>query len=107
LTTPTGANLHCTGLANLVILCNFLLTSATSGGATTHFHFTHGPVDFRIVLPEPAEAKNHLTLAKYSNCKLGSLSVVMELQDDINDIANCSLFVRSSIYVTYRDSPHQ
>jgi len=73
----------------------------------THFHFTCGPVDFGVVLPEPTEAKNHLTLAQSGNCELGSLSVVIESQDYIDDIVNFSLFIGSSIHIIHRNSLFQ
>ena len=70
----------------------------------THFHFTYGPINFRIVLMEPTEAKNHLALAQSSNCELGLLSVVLILQYHVDNITNGSLLIGSSIHIVHRNS---
>jgi len=102
---PTSVNPHCTGLANLTFLCDFILTSATSGGAVTHLHITCGPVDLRVVLPKPTEPKYHLALPQPYDCKLGSFGVITESHDDINNVTNHTLLIGRPIHIVHRNSP--
>ena len=101
----TSANPHCTSLANLTFLCNFIFASATLGGTATHLHLTCGPVDFGVVLPKPTKPKYHFTLPQSCDCKLGLLGVVGESHDNINNIANHTLLIGGPIHIVHRDSP--
>ena len=69
-----------------------------------HLHLTHGPVDLGVVLLKPTKPEYHLALLQSCDCKLGLLGVVMESHDNVNNIANCTLFIGGPIHIVHRDS---
>jgi len=102
---PTSANPHHTRLVNLTFLCDFIFTSATSGGIATHLHIACGPIDLRVVLPKPTEPKYHLALAQPCDCELGSLGVIVESHDDIDNIVNHTLLIGGPVHILHRNGP--
>jgi len=92
-----------TGLTQPYVLCDFIFASATLGETATHLHIACGPVDLRVVLPKPTKPKYHLALPQSCDCKLGSLGVIAESHDDINNITNCTLLIRGPIHIVQQE----